>query len=117
MILIVDDEPWILEEMLEALSLSGHDALAACNVPEALAVLESRDDVDLVVTDIRMPVQSGWDLIRHFEDKPGPKFVVVTGHEIEDEGATRNGYNIAAWLKKPIAARELIRAIEQAVLT
>ena len=53
MILVVDDEPWIVEEMLEAFEYLGEVAIGAHNIDSATALLEGHDDIDIVFTDIR----------------------------------------------------------------
>ena len=93
MILVVDDEPWIVEEMLEAFEYLGEVAIGAHDIDSATAIIESHGDIDMVFTDIRMPGGSGWELVERF-DNPSPntpKFVVITGHEDEYSNTASNG--------------------------
>ena len=57
-ILVVDDEKNIREGLAKLLALEGHQTIPAADGREALALLE-RGDIDLVVTDLRMPNLSG----------------------------------------------------------
>jgi len=62
-ILLVDDEPELLEVCTEALSGLGHDILTASNGEDALEVLRSTP-ADLVVTDLKMPRMNGMELLQ-----------------------------------------------------
>ena len=59
-VLLVDDERPILTLVSSLLRTSGHEALTASNGLEGLAVFRSyADQLDLVITDMRMPVMDG----------------------------------------------------------
>ena len=61
-VLVVDDEPDILENLSEWLNESGYTTLTAANGNEALAIAK-RQNVDVVVTDLNMPRLSGLHLL------------------------------------------------------
>jgi DNA-binding NtrC family response regulator len=61
-ILLVEDEPKMREVLSAALEGFGYNAIPASNGEAALALME-REDVDLVLTDLRMPVLGGLDLL------------------------------------------------------
>ena len=54
-VLVVEDEATVLMIALEAIADEGFEAIGAIDAEEALAVLEARDDVDVLFTDINMP--------------------------------------------------------------
>ena len=54
-ILIVDDEPLILEEMAELLGVEGYDVVSAKSFDEALALVARHKKLRLVITDARQP--------------------------------------------------------------
>jgi CheY-like chemotaxis protein len=54
-VLVVEDEATVLMIALEAIADEGFDAVGAIDANEALAVLEARDDIDILFTDINMP--------------------------------------------------------------
>ncbi|OGP50559.1 MAG: hypothetical protein A2Y79_06605 [Deltaproteobacteria bacterium RBG_13_43_22] len=71
-VLIVDDSNTMRKVILKALNLSGFafgDCFEAGNGQEALNVLESHW-IDLILTDLNMPVMNGWELIHHLKDNP-----------------------------------------------
>ena len=54
-ILTVEDEPLISEYLGQVLKDAGYDVVGASNADEAIEVLEARDDIGLVITDVNMP--------------------------------------------------------------
>lgn len=77
--LLVDDEPELLEIMEFELSRSGFDVFKASNGQEALAQLETQR-VNLIVSDIRMPILNGIELIKIVKKRyPQIPFIFITG--------------------------------------
>ena len=71
-ILIVDDSNTMRKVIVKALIISGFelgDCLEAGNGQEALIVLDSHW-VDLILTDLNMPVMDGWEMVHHIKDNP-----------------------------------------------
>ena len=90
-ILIVDDEPGILEMTKHILEkyLVGFEveACTALNVPAALAILEENGGrFDLIITDYRMPGQTGMDLVREVTRRwPAIQMLISSGHVDDPE--------------------------------
>ena len=71
-VLIVDDSHTMRKVILKSLTISGFDlgdCLEAENGQEALTVLDSCW-VDLILTDLNMPVMNGWELVHHLKENP-----------------------------------------------
>lgn len=66
-VLVVDDSEETVELIKRNLEGAGYQVYAAHNVQDGLAILESVE-IDLVITDLKMPGQSGIHLIRHVSD-------------------------------------------------
>ncbi|OYX84616.1 MAG: hypothetical protein B7Y75_04385, partial [Azorhizobium sp. 35-67-5] len=82
-LLIVDDEPEYLDEILEALAYEGMDAISASNGAAAVEMLRRNPDIRVVVTDIRMPEMDGIALVEAARTEFCGRdlhFIVVTGH-------------------------------------
>ncbi len=78
-ILVVDDDPLFREELTTLLSDEGHTTFAAPSVRRALEILES-ESLDVVFTDLKMPRQSGLELLAEIRRRwPGIFTVMVTG--------------------------------------
>ena len=80
-ILIVDDEKNIREGLAADFEMDGYAVRLAENGRDALGQI-SRGDIDLVITDLRMPGGvSGEDVLRHVTaETPGIPVIVLTGH-------------------------------------
>ncbi len=116
-VLIVDDEAPARERLRDLLGdiaerQPTHIAGMAANGVEALALLE-REAVDLILTDIRMPVMDGVELARHVGRLPRPPAVIFT--TAYDEYAVR-AFELAAvdYLLKPVRAARLAEAVAKA---
>jgi two-component system chemotaxis response regulator CheY len=69
LILVVDDEPDLRNILRTILERAGHDVADACDWTQALAAVHARRP-DLVVTDVRMPVTDGTELVRRLRADP-----------------------------------------------
>jgi CheY-like chemotaxis protein len=68
---------------------AGYEALEACDADEAIRILESRADVDLVFTDVQMPgTMDGIKLSHYIRERwPPVKLIVASGATILDESS------------------------------
>ncbi|MFE1601992.1 response regulator [Methylobacterium sp. ID0610] len=103
-ILVVDDDPLVRIGTAAMLEDLGHVALEATSGAEALALLESRPGIDLVVTDHAMPGMTGLDLARRLRAAhPALPVILATGFaELPSEGETP-----LPRLAKPFSQEEL----------
>jgi signal transduction histidine kinase/ActR/RegA family two-component response regulator len=114
-VLTVDDDRNTREMLQEALRIAGADVDAAGSVREALEKLR-RFRPDVLVSDIGMPEQDGFDLVRQLRALPPEKggdipAIALTGYaRDEDRAATRRaGYQ--AVTPKPVNLGELVATI------
>lgn len=107
-VLVVDDDPDILEGLRELLGAT-YDVLVAADGREALDVLE-REHVDALVLDLMMPGVSGDDVLRELRRRPdAPPAVVLSART--DARALAAELGAAACLGKPFPVDELERAL------
>jgi two-component system response regulator HydG len=113
-ILIVDDCLDTLEMLQRNLKSQGYRVFPATGVEEAIKVLNSTT-IDLVITDIKMPRLSGFDLIQHVrENFKDIEIVVITGYPTI-EGAVKAVKNGAEeYLPKPFTDEELFSIVQRA---
>ncbi|SCA58030.1 putative Histidine kinase [Candidatus Terasakiella magnetica] len=114
-VLVVDDEIYAAEAMMEYLYSHGLQVNIASNGEEALELYDL-DPVDVVVTDMRMPKMDGYVLIKNLKERnPDIPIIVVTGHtgmeDISQEDLNRLAFSI---LKKPVSLSELSSQVEKA---
>ena len=114
-ILIIDDEKNIREGLSAALELDGYSVKLAANGTEGLALIE-KGDIDLVITDLRMPGISGEEVLAKVRgESPGIPVIVLTGHGSIDTAvdAMRNGaYD---FLTKPLSLDRLSLIVKRAL--
>lgn len=115
-VIVVDDEPEMRQEALTGLRDEGFACWAAPSVATALALLaEQGARVGVVVTDIRMPGESGLELVRRLQGRvPIREVVMITGHATPAEQALAGELGVREFLRKPFRLDELIAAIERA---
>ena len=101
-ILIVDDEKNIREGLAEALGLDGFRVKTAADGKAGLASLEE-GDVDLLVTDLRMPGLSGSELLEAAASRyPGLPAIVLTGHGTIEDAVRAMRAGAYDFLTKPV---------------
>ena len=111
-ILAVDDDPLVLINTLIMLEDLGHTPIEANSGEDALRILRSGSQVDLVITDHAMPRMSGSQLAAKIhEERPGLRIVLATGYAELPEGSDRNLPRLA----KPFSQNELASVIATVV--
>ncbi|MCP2168372.1 response regulator transcription factor [Goodfellowiella coeruleoviolacea] len=107
-VLVVDDEPNILELLSAALRLSGFDVRAAATGAEALALARA-DRPDIVVLDVMLPDYDGFELARVLRASHGlvPVLFLTARDAVEDRiaGLTAGGDD---YVTKPFSLEELV---------
>ncbi|MEZ4712567.1 MAG: response regulator [Caldilineaceae bacterium] len=113
-ILIADDEKLILDIFEEYLEICGHESVTAQNGRQALDFyLEAPDSVDLIVTDINMPVINGIELAYRIRAMhPQVPIIFVSGCLEEDMWADINQLQPCRWLNKPFPLEQLTQMID-----
>lgn len=114
-ILIVDDEKNIRSGLAIAFEDEGYDTLEAEDGQKAWTLVNKRS-VDLVITDLRMPVMSGYDLLKKINAAyPTLPVIVLTGHgSIEDAvQAMRDG--AVDFFTKPVDLDHLVLTVGKAL--
>ncbi|HYP89932.1 MAG TPA: response regulator [Polyangiaceae bacterium] len=115
--LLVDDEPLLRKVLARGLSRVGFQVVEATDGLRALALVEN-GAFDLVVSDVRMPVMGGVELLQALVVRqPGLPVVLMSG---SDEVADRDSaLDLGAFdfLSKPFATSELQRSALRAALS
>lgn len=113
-ILLVDDEPDILEFMEYNLKKEGFEVLLARNGKEALEIAKKERPV-LIILDIMMPVMDGIEACRQIREIPELKHTMVTFLTARNEEYSQiAGFDVGAddYISKPIKPRILISRIK-----
>jgi len=114
-ILVIDDEPQVLQQVQDFLFRKGHRAVTARSGDEALRALLD-GEFDAVLTDVRMPGMDGVTVMHEIKKlRPKLPVVMMSGHsdvnadEMIAEGA-------AAWINKPFSdLGKLIQTLQSVI--
>jgi len=109
-ILVVEDSTIIRMGAVDLVVSAGYEALEACDADEAIRILESRDDIDLVFTDVQMPgTMDGIKLTHYIRERwPPVKLLVASGNAILEEGSLPTG---SGFFSKPYDEHAIFDAI------
>ena len=112
-ILLIEDDPDNRETLAGVVAIMGYEIIAAVSGEDALRVLEERDDVSLVLCDIRLPGMGGIAFRAIARQRhPALKIAFVTGDPEAVDDAIRAG---AIAMLKPYDFKVLMRVIEEAL--
>ncbi len=114
-VLLVDDDQEILRLLRDMIRMSGHRVTATADAEEAMELIE-KEEFDLVVSDMGMPVVSGWEIAKKVKNRsPLVPVILITGWgtQYEEEDLTRHGIDLV--LSKPLGYEKL-KAILQKYL-
>ena len=121
-ILIVDDEE-VLRDVLEVvLRREGFDVVLASSGEEALSILDSSEEVDLIILDIMLPGISGIDTLRAVRiSNPTLPVIIITAYSSIDGAIEAMKHGAYHYIPKPFKNEEVIitvnKALEQRRLT
>lgn len=114
-VLVVDDDPFFREVLVELLVVEGCRVSSAARGEEALACLK-REPYDLVLSDIVMPDIAGWQVARAARDQdPAAVVILITGWPIKPEDPALQASGADGLLHKPIRVPELVEAVQGAL--
>lgn len=114
-ILIVDDEMEFGTTLAERLELRGFAAKAVSGAQEALAVLASEWQPQVILLDLMMPGIDGLatlDLIKKHD--PRIQVIILTGHGSTESGIIGMQHGLFDYLMKPVDIGELVSKIKEA---
>ena len=112
-VLVVDDEPTIVEVVGRYMERAGYETYEAADGPEALRVAAERRP-DLVVLDLMLPGIDGLEVMRQLHDREGPRIAVILltarGEESDRLVGLRDGAD--DYVVKPFSPAELVARVD-----
>ena len=117
-VLIVDDSTSMRQMVGFTLRGAGYEVIEGGNGQEALDRLASTpaNRVDLVITDLNMPVMDGLALTRQLRAKPLLRFIpvlILTTENTDRRKAEGKAAGATGWIVKPFQPEQLLRVIEK----
>ena len=113
-ILLVDDDPEIIESIRYALEARGYTVLVARDGNQGLAMAE-REDPDLVILDMMMPKRSGFlvlEKLRRTRRIP-MRVIMITANEGSRHKAYAEMLGVDAYIRKPFAMDKLLGTVKR----
>ena len=114
-ILIIENEVSNRLLIERVLSTRGYRCISASNGQEALNILD-REYVDLILTDLSMPVLDGYrttQLIRERPEMANVPIVAVTAYALNDESEAAMQIGCNEYLTKPFKPRQLLEVVDR----
>lgn len=118
-ILVVDDEYYIAKNILEQTdwaSLGIDRQFVAYSAQQARNILEGPDTIDILLTDIEMPRETGLELVSWMNhNNYHPIVLILTGHQRFDYAQAAINLHIFGYILKPVDMDELQRNLASAI--
>ena len=109
-ILVIDDEPKIVEICRDYLKASGFEVVSAGDGPQGLAVAR-REKPDLVVLDLMMPGMDGLDVCRNLRRESAVPIIMLTARVEESDKLVGLELGADDYITKPFSPRELVARV------
>ena len=114
-ILIVDDEPSIVQSLSGLLTDEGFNVLSASNGYEALKIIET-ESPDLVLLDVWMPGIDGIETLTEIKkDNPFIQVIIITGHGTIETAVKATKLGAFDFIEKPLSIDKVIVGINNAL--
>ncbi|KKK42103.1 MAG: Signal transduction response regulator [Candidatus Lokiarchaeum sp. GC14_75] len=115
-ILVVDDEPDILNLTQKFLKIGNFDTITSSNAKEAMIEVESRyNEIALILLDIMMPGRSGMDVLRQIKEDNRFKHILVVLFTVKSFAEDiQKGKRLGAdgYITKPFSGKELLKYVQ-----
>ncbi|RKY51840.1 MAG: hypothetical protein DRP89_08665 [Candidatus Neomarinimicrobiota bacterium] len=113
-ILIIDDEQLIVDQLSLFLGKFGYNITGLSDSEEALKYIKE-NDYDIVLTDLKMPVVSGMDIIKAVKEKNSEtELVIMTAFATVDSAIEALQYGVYDYIQKPFKFKEIQVIISRA---
>ena len=109
-ILVIDDEPKIVEICRDYLVVAGFDVITASDGPEGLAAAR-RERPDLIVLDLMLPGMDGLDVCRELRRESSTPVIMLTARVEESDKLVGLELGADDYLTKPFSPRELVARV------
>ena len=116
-ILAVDDSASMRQMVTFTLKGAGYDVLEASNGQDALGKLDGRK-VNLVVSDVNMPVMDGITFVKEMKKLPNYKFtpvIMLTTEGSDDKKKEGQMAGAKAWVVKPFQPDQMLKAVSMLI--
>src|ERR1700742_1463339 len=109
-VLIVEDDPNIVDLMRANLAVRGFDTLVSFDGSKALTLLET-EEPDIVLLDLMLPEVDGFELCRQIRERSNVAIIVVSARGGERDKVTALNMGADDYMTKPFGIEELLARI------
>jgi CheY-like chemotaxis protein len=110
-VLVVDDDGRNVYSLLSALQLEGLKCCKASNGKEALKLMQTQADIDLVLMDVMMPEMDGFEATKAIRNLPGYKklpIIALTAKAMTEDREKCLAYGVSDYISKPLNVQQLL---------
>ncbi|MBI1912957.1 MAG: sigma-54-dependent Fis family transcriptional regulator [Deltaproteobacteria bacterium] len=113
-VMVVDDDEKAIFNIAEILEREGYTVATFTSAIHAVQTLEAVRDIDLIITDIRMPAMDGTELLNQaLKNKKPVPVIVLTGYGDVDTAVNIMKAGASDFLCKPVSGKELLIRIKK----
>lgn len=113
-ILVIDDDPVVIDALQTVLSRKGYEIAVARDGDAGLAAVEV-EGPDLVIMDMMMPKKSGFLVLEKIKarDPSRPKVIMITANEGARHQAYAETLGVDDYIRKPFVMEHLVESVEK----
>ncbi len=117
-ILICEDDLMTLKALEHKLKNDGYDTMTALDGKKAIDILSADPEIDLLLTDLHMPLISGLELITHVRNEMKSNMPIVMLTRVGLEDTVLHAFELGAddYITKPFSPEELSLRIKRLLL-
>jgi len=115
-VLTVDDSKTMLQMLQFALKQGGFEVIQGENGQEGLDLLDANSNIDVIITDINMPVMDGITFIKELRKKPQNKAIpvlILTTESSQSKKEEGRSAGATGWIVKPFDPGKLLDVIRK----
>jgi len=114
-VLVLDDDPIVLRSLTEYLGLEGYEVSAAQDLQTALSLL-AEDRFSVVLTDVRLPEGTGFDVLEHVKGLDlATSVIMLTGYGTIEDAVRAIKMGAFDYVTKPVSDDEVKLSVERAI--
>lgn len=113
-IMTVDDSPTVRQMLRMTLKGAGYDVVEAENGEDALRKLE-KEQINMLITDLNMPMMNGIELTRNVRHKDGLRFLPIIMLTTESQESIKQAGKAAGasgWIVKPFKPEQVLKIVQ-----
>lgn len=114
-VLVVENEPFMREAVEDILDTVGLEVISTSDGHEGVAAyLSHKDDIDLVILDMRLPGMDGSEILRMLRTiNPYVKVLIASGYEEQEVRRLLKDQQTVSILRKPYNADALLSTVQK----